>query len=165
MLASSSIQKSIQDLKYLVDQAKSITSARNHIAEPNGDWSEESDIDEETSSDGHEAINTVEELRLQTQWLAQLSPVLEQNLVSAQKSRIQASPPALVQSLVSEPVGTYVSLVRERYDQAQVQLVKRLGKANRQRNMSVRNSMEAPANEKPQKPPRPGPKKSHTERQ
>ncbi len=159
MLVSKPLPKSIQVLRYLVDQAKSITSARNYTAEPNGDWAEESDIDEETSSDDHEAINTVEELRLQTQWLAQLSPVLEQNLVSAQKSRIQAPRPAVVQFHVSEPAESYVSLVRERYDQAQVQLVKRLGKANRQRHMSVRKSMEAPANDKPQKPPRPGPRK------
>ena len=134
-------------MKFLVEQTKDITSARDHAATLNdSDWADESDTDEESSSDDDGTTNIVDELRLQTQWLTQLGPVLEQNLVSAQKPRIQVSLPAPVPFSVSGPAKVYVSLVREKYKLAQDKLVERLGEANWQRHMFVRKSMKAPAN-------------------
>ena len=147
MLLPSSLQNDIHELKYLVEQIKVITSTRNHAAiSISSDWEDESDTDEENSSDDDNTTDIVEELRLQTQWLTQLGPILEQNLVSVQKTRIEASLPAPVPFSVSGPAGIYVSLVREKYKQAQDQLVERLGEANWQRHISVRRSMEASAN-------------------
>ena len=130
-----------------MEQVKIITSTRNHAATPiSSDRADESDTDEENSSDDENTFNVVEELRLQIRWLTQLGPVLEQNLVSAQKARIQATLPAHVPFCVSGPAEIYVSLVREKYKQAQDQLIERLGEANWQRHISVRKSMEASAN-------------------
>ena len=146
-LPASSIQKNIHELEILVERTKDITSTRDHTATLNdSDWGDEYDTDEESSSDDDDTSNIVDELRLQTQWLTQLSPILEQNLVSAQKPRIQASFPAPVPFFVSGPAKVYVSLVREKYKLAQDQLVERLGEANWQRHISVRMSMEASAN-------------------
>ena len=144
VLPKTSLQKNVQELKYLVEQTKVITSIRSHAAAPNGsDWAGEADTDEDDSSDDDDTTNIAEELRLQTQRLTQLGPVLEQNLVSARKVRTQASPPESVSFSVSGPAKIYVSLVREKYKQAQDQLVERLGEANWQRHISVRKPMEA----------------------
>ena len=142
-----SLQKNIQELEYLIEQTKVITSTRNRETTGNSsDWEEELDTDGEDSSEDEDSADIIEELRLQTQWLTQLRPALEQNLASAQKAHNQASLPAPVSFSVSEPAKYYVSLVREKYKQAQDQLVERLGEANWQRHISVRKSMEAPAN-------------------
>ena len=146
-LPGGSLQKSIYELKFLAEQTKDITSTRDHAAPlNNSDWADESDTDEEDSSDDDDTTNIVDELRLQTQWLTQLGPILEQNLISAQKPRIQAPLPATVPFSVSGPAEVYVSLVREKYKLAQDKLVERLGEANWQRHISVRKSMEASAN-------------------
>lgn len=143
-VSGGSLQKSIHELKSLVEQTKNITSTRDHARKlDDSDWADESDTDEGNPSDDEDTTNTVDELRLQTQWLTQLGPILEQNLVSAQKPCIQASIPAPVPFSVSGPAKVYVSLVREKYKLAQDQLVERLGEANWQRHISVRNSMEA----------------------
>ena len=146
-LPGGSLQKSIHELRFLVEQTKGIESNRDHPATLNdSDWADESDTNEENSSDDDENTDIVDELRLQTQWLTQLGPILQQNLVSAQKPRIQASLPAPVPFSVSGPAKVYVSLVREKYKLAQDNLVERLGEANWQRHISVRKSMEASTN-------------------
>ena len=147
MLPPTSLQKSIQELKSLVEQTKTIVSTRNIAAAPNSsEWANESDIDEDSSSDDDDTTNITEELRLQTQWLTQLGPVLEQNFISSQKAHMLVSLPEPVSFSVSGPAKIYVSLVREKFKQAQTQLVERLGEANWQRHISVRNSMDASVN-------------------
>ena len=146
-LPGGSLQKSIHELKVLVEKTKDITSTRDHAAILNDrDWADQSDTDEDNSSDDDDTTDIVDELRLQVQWLTQLGPILEQNLISAQKPRIQASLPAPVPFSVSGPARVYVSLVREKYKLAQDRLVERLGEANWQRHISLRKSMEASAN-------------------
>ena len=146
-LPGGSLQKSIHELKVLVEQTKDITSIKDHAATLNdSDWADQSDTDEEDSSDDDDATDIVDELRLQIQWLTQLGPILEQNLVSAQKPRTQASLPTPIPFSVSGPAKVYVSLVREKYKLAQDRLVERLGEANWQRHISLRKSMEASAN-------------------
>ena len=80
----SSLQKNIQELEYLIEQTKVITSTRNRETTGNGsNWEEELDTDGEDSSEDEDSTDTIEELRLRTQWLTQLRPALEQNLASA----------------------------------------------------------------------------------
>lgn len=147
MLPPICLQESIQELKSLVEQTKVIVSTRNIAAAPNSSHlADDSDKDQDSSSDDDDTTTVAEELRLQTQWLTQLGPVLEQNLVSAQKARMQVSLPEPVPFSVSGPAKIYVSLVREKYKQAPNQLVERLGEANWQRHISVRNSMKASIN-------------------
>ena len=148
MLPPISLQKSIRELNSLVEQTKVIISSRNIVAAPNSsDCADGPDTEQDNSSDDDDTTTVAEELRLQTQWLMQLGPVLEQNLISAQKARMQVSLPEPVSFSVSGPAKIYVSLVREKYKQAPNQLVERLGEANWQRHMSVRTSMKASTND------------------
>ena len=134
-------------MKVLVEKTKDITSTRDHVATLNDvDSADPSDTDGENSSDDDDTTDIVDELRLHTQWLTQLGPSLEQNLVSAQKTRTHASLPAPIPFSVSGPAKVYISLVREKYKLAQDRLVERLGEANWQRHVSLRKLMEASAN-------------------
>ena len=74
--------------------------------------------------------------------LMELGPSLEQNLASARRSDFSIFKSASVLHCPSEPAGFYVSLVREKFRHASEGLVKRLGEANWQRHLKVRNMME-----------------------
>lgn len=98
-----------------------------------------SDTDVDDISDDDDMGDIVEELRLQTRWLMELAPALEQNLIHAESTKFHASSPTGVPFSVSGPAATYISLVRDKYRQAETQLVERLGEANWQRHVRVRS--------------------------
>ena len=130
------------ELKNLTEQTKEITSSMKiGAAESAGFDDGGSDTDDDSEEDDMGDI--VEELELQTRWLMQLAPTLEQNLINAENTRFHAPSPTGVNFSTSSPAAIYVSLVRERYRQAEAQLVERLGEANWQRHVGVRNRMEA----------------------
>ena len=136
--------KSIQELKNLIQQSKEITFSINKRAVRGAGLDDGgSDTDEDDISEDDDIGDIVEELRLQIRWLMQLAPTLEQNLIHAENTRFQASSPTGLPFSVSGPAAVYVSLVREKYRQAETQLVERLGEANWQRHVGVRNRMEA----------------------
>ena len=74
--------------------------------------------------------------------LTELGPSLEQNLASARTSDSSIFKSAFALHCPSGPAGFYVSLVREKFKQAPEGLVERLGEANWQRHLKVRNMME-----------------------
>ena len=78
--------------------------------------------------------------------LMELGPSLEQNLASAGRSDPSISKSSIDLFCLSGPAGFYVSLVRDKYKQASKELVERLGEANWQRHLKVRNMMEDPEN-------------------
>lgn len=132
MPESSFSQKPIQELKYLVEQARAITSSQKGVViesaggeEGGSDTDDDDDISEADVTD-----EIFEELRLHTRWLTQLAPTLEQNLIHAENARYQTSCRRGAPFSVSGPAVIYVSLVREKFRQAQNQLVERLGEVN-----------------------------------
>ena len=136
--------KSIQELKDLTQQSKEITFSINKRAARSAGLDDRgSDTDEDDISEDDDRGDIVEELRVQIRWLMQLAPTLEQNLIHAENTRFHASSPTGLPFSVSGPAAIYVSLVREKYRQAETQLVERLGEANWQRHVGVRNRMEA----------------------
>ena len=145
MPESSFSQKPIQELKYLVEQARAITSSQKGVViesaggeEGGSDTDDDDDISEADVTD-----EIFEELRLHTRWLTQLAPTLEQNLIHAENARYQTSCRRGAPFSVSGPAVIYVSLVREKFRQAQNQLVERLGEANWQRHVNVRTRIES----------------------
>ena len=78
--------------------------------------------------------------------LTELGPSLEQNLASARRPAPSTSNSAFVLFCLSGPAGFYVSLVRDKFKQASKELVERLGEANWQRHLKVRNMMGDPEN-------------------
>ena len=131
------------ELKNLTEQTKEITSSmKNRAAESAGYDDGGPDTDEDDDLEEDDMGDIVEELELQTRWLMQLAPTLEQNLIHAENTRFHASSPTGVPFSVSSPAAIYVSLVRDKYSQAETRLVERLGEANWQRHIGVRNRME-----------------------
>ncbi len=131
-------------MKYLVEQARAIASSKNSLVTGSAGVEEGgSDTDDDDISEDDVTGDIFEELGLHTRWLTQLAPTLEQNLIHAENARYQTSCRRGVPFLVSGPAAIYVSLVREKYRQAQNQLVERLGEANWQRHVNVRTRMEA----------------------
>ena len=78
--------------------------------------------------------------------LMELGPSLEQNLASAGRSDLSISKSSFDLFYLSGPAGFYVSLVRDKFKQASKELVERLGEANWQRHVKVRNMIEDPEN-------------------
>ena len=73
--------------------------------------------------------------------LTELGPSLQQNLASAKNPAPPVSQSAFGLLCPSGPAGFYVSLVRDKFKRAPKGLVERLGKANWQRHVRVRNIM------------------------
>lgn len=71
----------------------------------------------------------------------ELGPTLQRNLLHAQKSRTESSYPPVVPFRLSDSAGIYVSLVREKFRNAEDQLVDRLGESNWQRHQMVREQL------------------------
>ena len=79
--------------------------------------------------------------------LMELGPSLEQNLVSTGRSAHSVSTSASVLFCLSGPAESYVSLVRDKFKKASRELVERLGEANWQRHLKVRNIFEGTEND------------------
>lgn len=99
------------------------------------------DTDRDSSSDNG-SFDFCEDIGFATTCLAELRPSLEQNLSCGQKSRLESVCPPPASFCLSDPAKVYVSLVKEKYQQAPTQLVERLGEANWQRHLRVRKRME-----------------------
>lgn len=132
------LQKEAEELRHLIDQNKVVAApSKDNLFQ--GDIS---DTEESGESDTEDPSNLAEELRLQMQCLKQLSPILERNLVKASRIRLDATDPSEILCFsVSGPAQSYVSSVREKFKEAEDQLLKRLGEANWQRHVTVRELM------------------------
>lgn len=130
-------------MRYLVDQSKSVISSQDY---KEGELSSEygSDDDEDVLSDHDEECDIVQELKSQISHLVELGPTLHQNVTYARKALTESSFPSVVPFHLSNPAKIYVALVRERYRNAQDQLVDRLGESNWQMHKMVREQMENP---------------------
>lgn len=131
-----------QELKYLVEQARTITSNQG---EKDGEAGSDDgyNTDGDSASDDEETGDIVQELSSHIRYLVELGPTLQQNLVYVQKACIKSQFPPVVPFHLSDPAKIYVSLVREKYRNAQDQLIDRLGESNWQRHKFVRKQIES----------------------
>ena len=144
-------QKS-QELKDLIEQTKIITANRGREDEEasisddddNEDDNEDGEPEEDSASDDEQTGDMVHELETHIQCLGELGSTLQQNLLHARKSRIKSAYPPVVPFHLSGPAAIYVSMIREKFRNAQDQLVNRLGEANWQRHKAVREQLKRP---------------------
>lgn len=103
---------------------------------------DELELDSDSDTIDKSPNDVCEEIGFSTHCLIELAPVLEQNLLRAQRAHAQPANILERKFLLSDPASIYVSLVREKFEHAQDQLVNRLGEANWQRHTSVRQRIE-----------------------
>ena len=129
------------ELSSLIEQAQAIISGPNGDDLPNADeWGDEDDSDPESTSIQEEA-EFCEDVEFNTRCLMQLVPALEQNILSSQKPRVPLDRPTSQAFSVSEPASTYISLAQQRFQDADLKLVQRLGEANWQRHVRLRTKL------------------------
>ena len=139
VLKSVQVQQS-QELRNLLEQTKIITS--NRVENEEDVSSDDSyNTEEECTSDEEETSDIVQVLKSRINCLVELGPTLQQNLLYARKTHVESFYPPVVPFRLSDPAKIYVSLVREKYRNAQDQLVDRLGESNWQRHQIVRERM------------------------
>lgn len=139
-----------QELKDLIEQTKIITADRGREDEEasisdddddNNDDNEDGEPEEDSASDNEQTSDMVHELETHLQCLGELGSTLQQNLLHARKSRIRSAYPPVVPFHLSSPAAVYVSMIREKFRNAQDHLVHRLGEANWQRHQAVREQL------------------------
>jgi len=129
------------ELESIIEQSRFITSGHQGGVIQSG---EDSDEDYDSGSEGSSAggsYDLCKDISFTITCLTDMRASLEQNLVSAERKRTKTARPPPVSVCVSGPANTYISLVREKFKQAENQLVERLGEANWQRHLIVRKRM------------------------
>lgn len=132
----------VRELRVLVKQAQSMVPDTERSTQPRAvDSDDELDSGSDTASD-ESTRDMCKEIGFNTKCMTELGPVLEQNLTRARQAYVQPSELPPLRFLLSDPAKIYVSLVRDKFKQAQDQLVNRLGESNWQRHISVRKKTE-----------------------
>ena len=128
------------NLASLLEQSETIVADDNmRASQYAGDESDQSDSESETSSNGEESL--YENIQFGIARLIELAPTLQKNIVRGKKARTQRIPSSAQPFRVSEPADIYVSMAREKFKQADLNLVQRLGQSNWQRHRRIRDMM------------------------
>ena len=132
----------LKELESVIEQGKlTIRKDRDEILQDNHANEEEYDSGGEGLSDSG-SYDTIEDIIFATTCLSELGPSLMQNLDRAESARDSCLDFINMPFAVSTPATIYVSLIREKFKQADHKLVQRLGEANWQRHKDVREKME-----------------------
>ena len=132
----------IGELAQLVEESRVVISTREEQDENNSSDDSCSETTESLSGD-EDSGNIVQEISSHLNYLVQLGPTLQRDVLYAYKARTTAAFPPIVPFHLSDPAKIYVSLIREKYPDAEDQLVDRLGEANWQRHQTIREQIEA----------------------
>ena len=139
------LDEAIQCLSLFSDRAGAIVSGSTSEADSD---SEDSEDEPDGPDGGHKSEDTIgRDIRFLTACLMELVPTLEQSLPRVGKparSAFLTPPPAF---RVSEPAFTYVRNICDKFPQADIELIERLGEANWQRHVKVRNRIDQVAND------------------
>ena len=138
---SAATPKPIRDLRTLIEQVKfTIFSS--------GDEASAESIEDEgeyrVSKEGvpGEDYDTTGDLQLNIGCLVDLGSTIERVLLCAGTGRVRSSLVAPIPFNVSDAASAYVSSIRDKFKDAEVQLIERLGEANWQRHVNVRMRMQ-----------------------
>ena len=104
-----------------------------------GDESDQSDYDSETSSNGENSV--YETIQFGIARLMELAPSLQKNIVRGRKARTQHILSSSQPFRASEPANIYIKIAQEKFKQADLKLVQRLGQASWQRHRRIRGMM------------------------
>ena len=128
------------NLASLFEQAEMIVSdGDTRASQYAGDESDQSDSDSETSSNGEESL--YENIQFGIARLMELAPTLQKNVLRDKKARIERIVLSAHSLTVSQEARTYVSMAREKFKQADLNLVQRLGQSNWRRHRRIRDMM------------------------
>ena len=147
ILASESLKELYNDIEPLLDEAKEVIEA----SEPTAQSTEEETRDDASTISGisssSQEVGQAESQGLSAriapyvQDLVDLSPAIENNLIPVErKFRVAKLDPEGFS--LSTPARTYVSLIMDKFPKAALRLVERLGEANWQRHIIVRDRIE-----------------------
>ena len=114
------------DLASLLEQSEIMVSDATRISQYAGDETGQSDSDSEVSSNGEESLYEI--IKFGIACLTELAPTLQRNIVRDEDR-------------VSEQAEIYVSIAREKFKKADLNLIQRLGQANWQRHRRIRDMM------------------------
>ena len=128
----------IHGLESFIKQARLITSDADGQVDLDALASDATCLDSDEYSDDN-VHDFCEDVVFVIKCLMELGPSLEQNLASAGRPAPSIPKSAFVLFCLSGPAEFYVSVVREKFKQASRELVERLGEANWQRHLKVRN--------------------------
>ena len=126
-----------------------ISSRGIQASTENSEDEEDDEEDEEEEEDGSsqegssdEGLDIAEDLRFHIACLVVLGSTLEKSHLCAEKSLERSSQVASVPFHVSDAAKVYISLIRDKFSEAEASLVERLGEANWRRHVNVRLRME-----------------------
>ena len=130
----------IQDLRILTEQAKLIISRNVDHASSEGSEDEgEYGVSKDEVPDGDN--NIAGELQFHIGCLVDLGSTLEKSLLCTETGRVRSSQSAPLPFHISGTASVYISIIRDKFKDAEVQLIERLGEANWQRHVNVRLGM------------------------
>lgn len=134
--------KQIQSLESTVKQSALIVSGlSDRSPEDDHEFGDEDNVVWDDSSEASDC-DICEDIGFSTACLTELRPCLEQNIICSENSNLQSAQPPSVPFCLSNPARIYVSLIKDKFKQAQDQLVERLGEANWQRHLNVRKRID-----------------------
>lgn len=136
------LSKHIKELESFVKQSNPITHGDQDEILQNDRETDEENVSETDLSDSG-SYDITEDIDFTVRCLTELGPSLAQNLQHAENARDQHLCLTGVPFSVSGPAKIYVSLVREKFKKAPYRLVERLGEANWQRHMDIREKRES----------------------
>lgn len=136
------LSKQVEGLESIFKQTKLIVPQdQGHLPQDGHENGEEWDSGSENLSESS-SYDTIEDIVFASTCLVELGPSLKQNLEPARIVRDQHTHLASVTFSISSPAMIYVSLVREKFKQADYKLIERLGEVNWQRHTSIREKMD-----------------------
>lgn len=127
----------LQELESLIEKSEAILS--NEVS-TNGSVGEEEDDDGNDSCTSGVGID--EDLRSRVQLAMDLVPSLESTLSHVERLQRQSAYISNEPFHASNPAQIYISLVRDKFPEANNKLIERLGEANWQRHINIRRRLE-----------------------
>lgn len=137
------LSNQIKELESFVKQIKPIIHGDQDEILQGDREADEEDVPETEDLSDCGSYDITEDIDFTVRCLTELGPSLAQNLQHAENARNQHLCLTGVPFSVSGPAKTYVSLVREKFNKAPYRLVERLGEANWQRHMDIREKGES----------------------
>ena len=142
------VKQIVKELNPLVEEAREVVtqiSGGDGGKQPQDDYASTiSTISSSLStSEGHQSSDHGQTLSLYIQSLLELGPAIENNLIQIERRFQDAKQRALTlpNFAYSEPAQGYISSIRDKFPRASAELVGRLGEANWQRHVKVRDRM------------------------
>jgi len=127
----------LQELETMIEQCQAVIAEENHTQDSDNE-SENSEEDSCVSG----SVGLGEDLNSRVQMLLDLVPTLEATLAHLERPQTQIAHTKHESFHASGPAETYITLLRDKFPEADRRLVERLGEANWQRHINIRKRLE-----------------------